>query len=265
MSDSDLSDTEDMATKQEDKDVMNEDEDIPLPEGSPPEESKVTDESKQDEQQEDDDDDDDDDDIPLPEGPPPPKPFQTQLAPIQAAQMRPPPPPPPRPPHFVPPFPGMPMAGGYSMMVPPPPPPGRPPAHAMRVPPPPPPSKFIYILVKKIVIDIGYYPGPSFTQRPPMYAQPPHIYQSSSTTPVTTEKDATPVSSQAEAPKPTREQIAAATISAEPQLRDLHKELLGFVPAAVRRKQAAQKKTAALPKGAKPIINAAPDVEEEQE
>ncbi|KAI8335633.1 hypothetical protein EDC96DRAFT_524609 [Choanephora cucurbitarum] len=29
----------------------------------------------------------------------------------------------------------------------------------------------------------------------------------------------------------------APTISAEPQLRDLQKELLGFVPAAIRRKQ----------------------------
>lgn len=102
-------------------------------------------------------------------------------------------------------------------------------------------------------------------QRPPMYTQPPHVYQppsATATTTATTEKNATPASNQVEAPKPTREQIAAATISAEPQLRDLQKELLGFVPAAVRRKQAAQKKTAALPKGAKPIINAAPDVEE---
>lgn len=98
-----------------------------------------------------------------------------------------------------------------------------------------------------------------------MYTQPAHIYQSSSTTTTTTEKSAVPESSQVEVPKPTREQIAAATISAEPQLRDLQKELLGFVPAAVRRKQAAQKKTAALPKGAKPVINAAPDVEEEQD
>ncbi|CDS07670.1 hypothetical protein LRAMOSA01619 [Lichtheimia ramosa] len=241
MSDSDLSDMEDMETKQEDEEDMNEDEDIPLPEGPPPTDSKAADQSKEE------DDDEDDDDIPLPEGPPPPKPFQTQLAPIQAAQMRPPPPPPPRPPHFTPQFHGMPMAGSYGMMVPPPPPPGRPPAHAMRVPPPPPPSR------------------PPFTQRPPMYTQPAHIYQSSSTTTTTTEKSAVPESSQVEVPKPTREQIAAATISAEPQLRDLQKELLGFVPAAVRRKQAAQKKTAALPKGAKPVINAAPDVEEEQD
>lgn len=153
MSNSDLSDMEDMETKQEDEEDMNEDEDIPLPEGPPPTDSKAADQSKEE------DDDEDDDDIPLPEGPPPPKPFQTQLAPIQAAQMRPPPPPPPRPPHFTPQFHGMPMAGSYGMMVPPPPPPGRPPAHAMRVPPPPPPSsKLIYMFVYGLkCIDVNVY------------------------------------------------------------------------------------------------------------
>lgn len=54
----------------------------------------------------------------------------------------------------------------------------------------------------------------------------------------------------------------APTISAEPQLRDLQKELLGFVPAALRRKQAMAKKVASLPKGARPNINAAPSLDE---
>lgn len=56
---------------------------------------------------------------------------------------------------------------------------------------------------------------------------------------------------------------ATATISAEPQLRDLQKELLGFVPAALRRKQAMAKKVASLPKGARPNINPAPSLEED--
>lgn len=55
----------------------------------------------------------------------------------------------------------------------------------------------------------------------------------------------------------------APTISAEPQLRDLRKELLGFVPAALRRKQTQAKKHASLPKEARPIINAAPSIDQE--
>lgn len=47
-------------------------------------------------------------------------------------------------------------------------------------------------------------------------------------------------------------------ISAEPQLRDLEKETLAFVPAAIRRKQNAANKKASLPKEARPNINAAP-------
>ncbi|KAI9030851.1 hypothetical protein CLU79DRAFT_358671 [Phycomyces nitens] len=65
-------------------------------------------------------------------------------------------------------------------------------------------------------------------------------------------------------PEPSTAYTPAATISAEPQLRNLQKELLGFVPAALRRKQAASRKTASLPKGARPNINAAPEVDENE-
>lgn len=60
-----------------------------------------------------------------------------------------------------------------------------------------------------------------------------------------------PVQQQAESTVQKKEPVQA-TISAEPQLRDLQKELLGFVPTALRRKQT--KKTP-LPKEAKPHID----------
>lgn len=67
-------------------------------------------------------------------------------------------------------------------------------------------------------------------------------------------------------PRPaTAAEAAPVTITAEPQLRDLQKELLGLVPASLRRKQAAKKKADALPKAARPSINATPDVYEEQQ
>jgi hypothetical protein len=40
--------------------------------------------------------------------------------------------------------------------------------------------------------------------------------------------------------------------------------LLGFVPTALRRKQTQAKKHASLPKEARPNINAAPSIEDEQ-
>lgn len=71
-----------------------------------------------------------------------------------------------------------------------------------------------------------------------------------------------PVVSPPQQPIANSETSKTATISAEPQLRDLQKELVGFVPAALRRKQAQAKKTELLPKGARPNeINLAPDVE----
>lgn len=54
---------------------------------------------------------------------------------------------------------------------------------------------------------------------------------------------------------------AAVTISAAPQVRDLQKELVGFVPAAVRKKQLQAGKKGTIPKVARPTINAAPDMD----
>lgn len=53
----------------------------------------------------------------------------------------------------------------------------------------------------------------------------------------------------------------AVTISAAPQVRDLQKELVGFVPAAVRKKQLQAGKKGTVPKVARPTINAAPDMD----
>ncbi|GAA5813022.1 hypothetical protein MFLAVUS_006488 [Mucor flavus] len=137
--------------------------------------------------------------------------------------------------------------------VPPPPPPGGPPPGMTpfrytpggRIPPPPPPMHFHQPVMMGVPPAMPYHYQP-FTA-PVHYQQPA---APTTVTPITTE--AAPVAA------------VAPTISAEPQLRDLQKELLGFVPAAIRRKQAAAKKVAALPKGARPNINPAPSLEAEE-
>ncbi|KAI8344384.1 WW domain binding protein 11-domain-containing protein [Chlamydoabsidia padenii] len=177
---------------------------------------------------------DDEIDIPLPPGPPPPQPFRNQLSAVRPqygpfVPKTPPPPPP-----------GPPPALRYTTMRPPPPPP--PPPHlrysSMRPPPPPPPRP-----------PFGYIPH---MQQQPIYTAPPSHF-------------APPRPAVPPPPPPppiSTETSKTATISAEPQLRDLQKELVGFVPAALRRKQAQTKKTDLLPKGARPNdINLAPDVE----
>jgi hypothetical protein len=58
---------------------------------------------------------------------------------------------------------------------------------------------------------------------------------------------------------------AAVTISAAPQVRDLQKELVGFVPAAVRKRKLQAGKKGTLPKVARPTINAAPDMDDDEE
>ncbi|KAI8097985.1 uncharacterized protein B0P05DRAFT_522847 [Gilbertella persicaria] len=144
---------------------------------------------------------DDEYEIPLPPGPPPQRPFDNQLAPLQN-RLPAPPPPPPGPPPFRGPYP---VHQGQNRMQPPPPPPiphgfVRPPVYNSRMqPPPPPPPTITY-----------QRPPPS----PAAFSAPVH-YEA----------------------KPKAVEVAP-TISAEPQLRDLQKELLGFVPAAIRRKQA---------------------------
>ncbi|KAI8378935.1 WW domain binding protein 11-domain-containing protein [Blakeslea trispora] len=148
---------------------------------------------------------DDEYEIPLPPGPPPQRPFDSQLMPIQQQQSRLPPPPPPGPPPFRGPFP---VYQGQLRMPPPPPPLhgfAHPPVYNNRMPPPPPPP-------------VQY----NARTTPALSSSPVHYEPASQDRPKAVE--------------------VAPTISAEPQLRDLQKELLGFVPAAIRRKQA--KKTA---------------------
>lgn len=178
---------------------------------------------------------DDEYEIPLPPGPPPYRPFEEQLNPIMQQQnFRGPPPPPP---------PGGPFMNRQRMQPPPPPPipHGFRPPQMMAAPPPPPPimpckyTKVVLIICVINVIDI-------LDQQ---FSAPVHYQQPASqpTQPQTTQQlthSSTPV------------------ISAEPQLRDLEKETLAFVPAAIRRKQNAASKKASLPKEARPHINAAP-------
>ncbi|CEP14653.1 hypothetical protein [Parasitella parasitica] len=162
---------------------------------------------------------DDEYEIPLPPGPPPYRPFEEQLNPIIQHQFRNPPPPPP---------PGGPVMNRPRMhQVPPPPPPipyGFRPPQMMAAPPPPPP-----IMPYQQISAPVYYPQP-----------PPQSQSESGQQRQTSQTASTPV------------------ISAEPQLRDLEKETLAFVPAAIRRKQNAANKKASLPKEARPHIDAAP-------
>lgn len=58
---------------------------------------------------------------------------------------------------------------------------------------------------------------------------------------------------------------ATVTISAAPQVRDLQKELVGFVPAAVRKRKLQAGKKGTIPKVARPTINAAPDMDDDEE
>lgn len=58
---------------------------------------------------------------------------------------------------------------------------------------------------------------------------------------------------------------ATVTISAAPQVRDLQKELVGLVPAAVRKRKLQAGKKGTIPKVARPTINAAPDMDDDEE
>ncbi|KAI8982256.1 hypothetical protein BDF20DRAFT_459678 [Mycotypha africana] len=242
---------------QEEKVVIEAEEegDIPLPTESvaaPPSTAGTTEEEKQPKKKELTESD-DEYEIPLPPGPPPHRPFAEQLEPIQTAQQRIPPPPPPGPPPF-------PVA--YPPGTIPPPPPPFPYAHpnyinTMPVPPPLPPP-------------VGMMPYQQ--QRPMLYQPPPpppassygsapvHYYPNRTLHNMPPRPATTTASSQ-----PQQAVKVTPVISAEPQLRDLQKEALQFVPAAIRKKQQHAKKVAALPKGARPTINAAPSIEEEEQ
>jgi hypothetical protein len=156
---------------------------------------------------------DDSDDIPLPPGPPPPKPSTL------------PPHPPPRPGHMGQPFHARPP---NPIPVPVPfghfyrPPPAGPPSQPFRPPPgvlparPPPPGQ------------AGGSGMNGLPPRPPSFTSQTSI----SAAPTTSSIPSKPISA---APAP----VAAATISAEPVMRDLRKESTVFVPRNLKRKKAA--------------------------
>ncbi|KAJ2961510.1 hypothetical protein NQZ79_g3208 [Umbelopsis isabellina] len=173
--------------------------------------------------------------IPMPEGPPPPKPFERQIPQAHQGNLARPPPPPPGGPgrHYRPP--------PSSSFRPPPPPPRphnvrpshpmhyRPPTNvSMRRPPPPPAQPIVQLPVE------AYAPAEVYAP-----AEPIELVDTVAAT-------------------------APVTISAAPQVRDLQKELVGFVPAAVRKKQLQAGKKGAVPKVVRPNINAAPDLDDQE-
>ncbi|KAI7869142.1 WW domain binding protein 11-domain-containing protein [Spinellus fusiger] len=237
--------------------------DIPMPEGPPP--SLTTKDSKQDNAT----DNESDEDIPLPPGPPPPRPFQAQFQPFQGHH------------HGLPlllppsvPLPFLPPPHAYYGMPHYPPP--------MMMPPPSTgkPNYYHSMHSSSRSHDASTRGRPSRThhqyvrarQIDPMLRdiQPAEETEDALEALERTLLEEDNVSSTAYSLPPAHSASPAvyaptATISAEPQLRDLQKELLGFVPAALRRKQAASNKAASLPKGARPTINAAPEVEDGQD
>ncbi|KAI0688144.1 WW domain binding protein 11-domain-containing protein [Cytidiella melzeri] len=231
-----------------DNDTEDSDDDIVMPAGPPPKPVLgVRDELV-----------DDDEDIPMPTGPPPSdgtsdinKPAIPPLPPLPPTQIAipsaalnvvapplpmgvPPPPPPPgfihnKPPAFFPPppppgFPG--FAGAY-----PPPPP------FPTMPPPPP----------------GFFPRKtqsSSSMQDPLSSVPHQTYQVHRASRLQPHPSLPPKPS-------TPEVLVAATVSAEPELRDLKKESTSFVPAALRKKNEAA--------GAASRVNAAPTVDSNAE
>jgi WW domain-binding protein 11 len=243
-------------------------EDIPMPEAESEAVpgSEVMPKSEADEEEEEDS---DIESIPMPKGPPPRKPFERQIPQEYQQQRlsRPPPPPPPGGPgrHYRPPPPNAyrPGPGGYR-------------------PPPPPPSKsmlnwyhnpFLFACEMFILFFFVNLQGPLHMQHQqhgpiPHYAAaatPQHYMAAVPAAPsrefsgmadsVTTVEGSTVVESSETPP------TAAVTISAAPQVRDLQKELVGFVPAAVRKKRLQAGKKGTIPKVARPTINAAPDMD----
>ncbi|KAI8575035.1 hypothetical protein K450DRAFT_263616 [Umbelopsis ramanniana AG] len=127
-------------------------------------------------------------------------------------------------------------------------------------PPPPPPPRH-------------YRPPPAYRAAPPPPPRPPHhghfyghepaappYYQQGPAVPVAA------VHAMSDDVNPPTEAVSATvTISAAPQVRDLQKELVGFVPAAVRKKKLQAGKKGTIPKVARPAINAAPDMDDDEE
>ncbi|CAO3701255.1 unnamed protein product [Rhizopus microsporus] len=139
----------------------------------------------------------------------------------------------------------------YEIPLPPGPPPPKPfasqvppQAYGGRVPPPPPPLPSNYQQLQQQQQQ-PYMAYPQYYYPQPHYPQPQHSqYQAA---PVTYSSSPVKYNSQVKESNGAKEQPkkpVVATISAEPQLRDLQKELLGFVPASVRRKQVKANKNA---------------------
>ncbi|ESK92139.1 proline-rich family protein [Moniliophthora roreri MCA 2997] len=239
------------------------DDDIAMPEGPPPDLPgvEVAVES--------------DDDIPMPEGPAPGEEAEDNETPF-------PPPLPlsniPHPAGMSPPLPGVPSAAGLSNTFGiPPPPPGPPPlgfpapsaGFPGGIPPPPPPpglgSNFPPFAPN---LPPGVTPPPfppqAFQMLPGMPAPPPGFYPrqksaSAMQDPLSSMPHQTYQAHRANKlaghpSLPARPTAAAATISAEPELRDFKKEATAFVPTTLKRKKT---------QGPASRVNAAPGVEPE--
>ncbi|KAN0059856.1 hypothetical protein ACQY0O_008430 [Thecaphora frezii] len=249
----------------------------PLPPGPPP--GVVAEPSGADSEEDEDDDDDDDNDIVMPEGPPPlpagppPPPLPSQ-SPIptgpknSSLPARPPPlppygqpPPPLGPPPLLPggppmmhgqPYPPPPPPGGYTGLPPPLPPPrhgwgrgrggpppypsgggfrgGRPPQHRGA------PQQTMDPITGEESVT---YQGQRFA-RPPLPPRPP-LSGSFTAPPSGPSGTAGPSRPRPPPPSAPPRPPPSVVLSAAPQLRDLKKEATAFVPAAIRKKQQAEK------------------------
>ncbi|CAL1694072.1 unnamed protein product [Somion occarium] len=250
------------------------DEDIVMPEGPPPDQSDGSDE-----------------DIPMPEGPPPPKdglPQQPSLPPTPGPSTVPPPPtlpagfvppgfalppgavsPPTPPPGFPPsgvPLPPPPLPVNMSG-IPPPPPPGFPPSFGVPFPPqfmpqPPPPPGFPPSGMPPP--PPGFFPRRGVqsvsSMQDPLSSTPHQTYQAHRAS-----RDAVPPPPSLHPSLPSKPRApisSAAVVSAEPELRDFKKESTAFVPTTLKRKKAGAGSAAPTKVNAAPSL--APSTGEEE-
>ncbi|KAH0838118.1 hypothetical protein J3R83DRAFT_6364 [Lanmaoa asiatica] len=227
------------------EDVGNTDEDIIMPEGPPPGASLEDSESGI------------DDDIPMPEGPPPSNVPSSSLTldllrngteVMSCADQNNQVPPSAIPPQFTPPLPHVPLSTPSFILPPPPPLPGfnsgvytSPPGV---IPPPlPPPGFFPRRIQSTAAIQDPLSSIPHQTYQAHRARQLPPGHPSLPSKPSTGAPGTIPASVV----------HTGATISAEPELRDLKKEATAFVPASLKRKRAS-----GVPSSSK--VNAAPSV-----
>ncbi|KAJ7070527.1 WW domain binding protein 11-domain-containing protein [Mycena amicta] len=199
----------------------------------------------------------DDDDVVMPDGPPPGPLGHEEAVDSDDDIPMPAGPPPGSLPTLIPPLPPGPSSVPYGL--PPPPPPGFP---AYGMPPPPPPSGFLPQWVPPPPPAYGLpQPPPGFfppnrnlsVMQDPLSNIPHQTYQARATLP----PKPPPLSAKSLPPKPVAAvesaSLMAATVFAAPELRDLKKEATAFVPANLRRKNAA-----ATASGSASRVNAAP-------